>query len=257
LNDARRVQVESATVRDALAAARGAETGPAAVGVVGAGTGMICHELKGGIGSASRLVRPTHRLDGGTAMRSREFVLGALALTNYGLLERLTIDGVPVGRALLAEGWTTDAAGARRPVARSAAARAGDGEGGSCIVALMTDAPLDHHQLTRLARRAGLGLARTGSYAGHGSGEIFVALSTALRSPRSRDLTVGRELVNDDYLGAFFAAAVEATEEAAIDSLVAADTVTGRGGLTVPALPLDRVRELLGAAGRLVNGDGP
>lgn len=251
LNDARRVQVEAATVREALSAARGAEAGPVPAGVLGAGTGMICHELKGGIGSASRLVPATHRLDGGGPRDGREFVVAALALTNYGLLERLTIDGVPVGRALLAEGWTTDAAGARRPVARSGAARRAGGEGGSCIVVLATDAPLDHQQLTRLARRAGLGLARTGSYAGHGSGEIFVALSTGLRPPRSRDLIVGRELVNDEYLGGFFAAAVEATEEAAIDSLVAADTVTGRNGLTVPALPPDRLRELLGAAGRL------
>jgi D-aminopeptidase len=250
LNDTRRVQVDAGTVRQALAAARGADAGAPAVGAVGAGTGMVCHELKGGIGTASRLVEPSHRLDGLPPSSGGPFVVAALTLTNYGLLERLTVDGVPVGRALLAEGWTTDAEGARRPIARVGGGRRPEADAGSCIVVLVTDAPLDHHQLTRLARRAGLGLARTGSYASHGSGEIFIALSTRSRPPRSRDLVTAREVLNDDYLGALFAAAVEATEEAAIDSLVAADEVTGRNGLTVQALPLDRLRELLEAAGR-------
>jgi D-aminopeptidase len=245
LNDTRVVQVDRETVREALATASGSGSGAVAQGVVGAGTGMVCHELKGGIGSASRRVRAVHRFDSAPGADAPEYTLGALALTNYGLLERLTLDGVPVGRWLREEGFETEP---RR--------RSRDPEGGSCIVVLVTDAPLDHSQLTRLARRAGLGLARTGSYGSHGSGEIFVALSTSSRPSRRREAVATRRVLSDDYIGTLFAAAVEATEEAAIDSLFAADTVAGRDGTTVAALPLDRMTEYLRRAGRAVDRAG-
>jgi D-aminopeptidase len=227
LNDARRMQVGAQDVREALAAARGAAGGPAPPeGAVGAGTGMSCLGFKGGIGSASRLTPSGH-------------VVGALLLSNFGERRRLTVDGVPVGRLL-----PPPPSGREAPV-------------GSCIVVVVTDAPLDSAACARLAKRAGLGLARTGSTANHGSGEIFVAMATGLRGPR----TDGRGPQPDDVperpaaltgpaLNPFFAAVVEATEEAVLNSMLAAPTVTGRDGNTEYALPAEKVRELLRAAGR-------
>jgi len=249
LNDARTIQVETTDVAAAIAAARGPSAGPPPGGVVGAGTGMTCFELKGGIGNASRRVRPLDRGGGGPAgdEAGTEYTVGVLALTNFGWLERLTIDGVPVGRQLVAEGWPE--AGATPAAARTS----GNGrERGSCIVIVATDAPLLSNQLERLARRAGLGLARTGSTAGHGSGEIFLAFSTGHRVNRApaSPLTTTTHL-HDDYLDRFFMATVEATEEAVIDSLFVADTVTGRAGTVVLGLPIDRTLALLSAAGRL------
>ena len=120
------------------------------------------------------------------------------------------------------------------------------------MVVLATDAPLLPHQLERLARRAGLGLARTGSTAGHGSGEIFLAVSTGYRVPRSPvDALATTTHLHDDFLDRFFMAAVEATEEAVVDSLFVADTVAGRDGHVVPGLPVGRTLDLLRAAGRL------
>ncbi len=249
LNDSRTVQVDADDVRRAIREARGVEAGAPAVGVVGSGTGMICHELKGGIGTASRIVR----LADGAAT----FTVGVMAMTNYGLLRRLTIDGVPVGRQLTAEGWPE--AGIRSLTAPQGDDRAASGEdsgtaadAGSCIVVVATDAPLDGRSMQRLARRAGLGLARTGSTAGHGSGDIFLAFSTGLRYPSDADAVVAQRSVLDDrHVGWLFGAVVEATEEAVIDSLVAADTVVGRDGNAVPALPLERTLEMLERAGRL------
>ncbi|MGZ6269391.1 MAG: P1 family peptidase [Candidatus Limnocylindrales bacterium] len=259
LNHGRVVQVESADVRAALASARGAEVGPPAVGAVGAGTGMVCCQLKGGIGSASRVVTLARGpVNGSSAANSSKaggpWTIGVLALTNFGRLERLTVDGVRVGETLLAEGWPTAGLPPGTHVPRDAAAARGDldpaRDRGSCIVVVATDAPLLGSQLERLARRAGLGLGRTGSFAGHGSGEIFLAFSTGIRIPRG-----GKELataghVPDPRLDPLFAAVVEATEEAVLDSLVAADTVTGRDGAAVPGLPLERTVQLLIAAGR-------
>ena len=123
---------------------------------------------------------------------------------------------------------------------------------GSCIVVIATDAPLFTHQLTRLARRAGLGLARTGSTANHGSGEIFLAISTGIRVDRAdRDPIRTTAHVDDEHLDPFFAAVVEATEEATLDALFTADTVTGQAGRTIPGLPIERTMELLQAAGRV------
>lgn len=223
LSEGRSVQVDAADVARAVAAARGSDGGAVVEGAVGAGTGMCCLGFKGGIGSASREVSATSRV-------------GALVLSNFGSGADLRVDGVPVGREFAADGGR---------FAREEPA-------GSCIVVLATDAPMTSHQLERLARRAGLGLARTGSVAHHGSGEIFVAFSTGSRLPRAGgSAAVHPAQVPDDVLNPFFAAAVEATEEAVINSLVAADTVVGRDGHEARAIPLDRLTEILRAHGRL------
>ncbi|HET7677283.1 MAG TPA: P1 family peptidase [Candidatus Limnocylindrales bacterium] len=248
LNHARRVQVDAGTVRAALDAVRGSEAGAVPNGAVGAGTGMICHELKGGIGGASRVVAAARRgyaRDMSPANEPRpSFTVGVLALTNHGRLERLTIDGVPVGRTLRAEGWP------EAGLAAGGVARRLEGDAGSCIVLVATDAPLDPRQLTRLARRAGMGLARAGSYAGHGSGDLFVAFSTGTRIVRDGPALVERTAFNDEYLDPLLAAVVEATEEAVVDSLMGADTVVGRDGHAAPGLPLERTMELLRETGR-------
>jgi D-aminopeptidase len=233
LSDARRMQVTAADVRAALAAARAGTGGPApAEGAVGAGTGMSCLGFKGGIGTASRLTPSEH-------------TVGVLLLSNFGDRRRLTVDGVPVGRLLRA---ADDEPGQSPPPAPPA---------GSCIVIVITDAPLDSAACSRLARRAGLGLARTGSIASHGSGEIFLAMATGRRAPRI-DIEPPRPAPGDDVpvalsgsaLDPFFAAVVEATEEAVLNSMLAAPTVTGRDGNTSPGLPVQPVRELLRASGR-------
>jgi D-aminopeptidase len=220
LSDARRMQVSTADVGTALAAARASAGGPApAEGAVGAGTGMSCLGFKGGIGTSSRVVPSDH-------------AVGVLALTNFGERQRLTVDGVPVGR-LLAPAADADL---QAPPA------------GSCIVVVVTDAPLDAASCARLARRAGLGLARTGSTATHGSGEIFLAMATGLRGTRSGASPAPVEPIRGRDLDPFFAAVVEATEEAVLNSLLAAPTVTGRDGHTSPGLPVEQVRELLASA---------
>ncbi len=204
LNDARRVQIDETDVRAALDAA---SPDPPREGVVGAGAGMICCGWKGGIGTASR------RTPDGS-------LVGVLLLTNWGESRRLTVDGVSVGHHLVAP-----AAQPQQPA-------------GSCIGVVATDAPCSAHDLGRLARRVGLGLARCGSTADHGSGEIFCAFSTA------RD--TGRPALDP-----LFTAVVEATEEAVLNSLFVADTVTGRDGRVVHGLPVDATLDLLRAAGRL------
>ena len=247
LNDSRTVQVDATDVATAIDGARGVGAGPPGLGALGAGTGMICFGLKGGIGSASRLVRPGAQGRVVAGEESQAFTVGVLALTNFGWLERLTIDGVPVGRALLADGWPAPGGGTRAR-AESGFAR----ERGSCVIVLATDAPLLPQQLERLARRAGLGLARTGSTAGHGSGEIFLAVSTGYRVPRNPvDALTTTTHLHDESLDPFFMAAVDATEEAVVDSLFVADIVAGRDDHVVPGLPVDRTLELLRAAGRL------
>lgn len=203
LNDARTVQVEAEDASGALAAA-GEDV---AEGAVGAGTGMIAFGWKGGIGTSSRVV------EGAT--------VGVLVLANYGSAAQLRIDGVPVGRQLEPP-----------PPGRESPA-------GSCIGVVATDAALGTHTLSRLARRVGLGLARTGSVAHDGSGEIFVAVST----------TRGAEPEVD--LNRLFAAVVDATEEAVVNTLWAAEDTDGRDGRVIRALPQEPVLELLRAAGRL------
>jgi D-aminopeptidase len=204
LNDAATVQVEAADASRALAAA---SDGPVAEGAVGAGTGMVCFGWKGGIGTASRVA-------GGATV-------GVLVLANFGDYGELRVDGVPVGRLL----GRVPSGSERRPA-------------GSCIAVAATDAPLGSGDLTRLARRAGLGLGRTGSVAHHASGEIFVAFSTSRET----------QPVGMDPL---FTATVEATEEAVLNCLWSAATTAGREGRTIDALPHDEVLELLESHGRL------
>jgi D-aminopeptidase len=211
------------TREDVWAALDGASRDPVVEGCVGAATGMALFQFKGGIGSASRQV----------ATDAGEFMLGVLVQTNFGRRPRLTIAGVPVGRALtdlLPEDPTPE---------------------GSCIVVVATDAPLHAHTLRRLAKRAGLGLARTGSTAGDGSGEIILAFSTAQRAPLKapdglRQLTV---LAEGGYgtvgLNRLFEATIDATEEAVVNALLAATTTTGRNGRVLHAAPHDRLRALL------------
>ncbi|HEY2693373.1 MAG TPA: P1 family peptidase [Streptosporangiaceae bacterium] len=221
LNDSRRMQVDRADVRDALAAARASVGGQAAAeGAVGAGTGMSCLGFKGGIGTASRVV------PGGATV-------GVLTLTNFGDRDRLTVAGVPAGRLLP----DPDDPAAPRP-----------GPAGSCIVAVITDGPLDSAACQRLARRAGLGLARMGSTAHHGSGEIFLALATGLRARRGS--APSRAPVTGSALDDYFAAVTEATEEAVLNSLLQAVTVTGRDGNTSHQIPPGALRTLVGEYGR-------
>ncbi len=232
LSDMRRMAVTRAHVARAVAAARaglGAASGSGSGsrtaferGAVGAGRGMSCYGLKGGIGSSSR-VAPL-----GTGLSS--YTVGALLLTNFGRLEELVIGGRYVGREIMASGGAEG-------LAREAAGRAGDGSGvgrpgaGSVIVVLATDAPLDARQLGRLCMRAASGLARTGATIGHGSGEIALAFSTAYRVPHyPEDAPVARPALHEDHLDPLFEAATEAVEEAVIDSLFSAVTVTGRAG---------------------------
>jgi D-aminopeptidase len=237
LNDTRRMQVERGDVRDALAAARASAGAPAAVeGAVGAGTGMSCLGFKGGIGTASRVLP-----DGS--------VVGVLTLTNFGEAGRLTVAGVPAGQLLPERDADGPVGGqAEAPVGGQAGAPAPGRPGvprpaGSCIVVAITDGPLDGAACQRAARRAGLGLARCGSTAHHGSGEIFLALATGLRAPRGaappRAPVTGRAL--DDY----FAAVAEATEEAVINSLLQSVTVTGRDGNTSRQIPVEELRSLV------------
>lgn len=217
-------QGRAITRDDVYAALDGASGGPVAEGCVGAGTGMHLFAFKGGIGTSSRLV----------AVAGKSYTVGALALTNFGDRPELRVDGVPVGRAL--------------PLVTPA-----NGDRGSCIVVLATDAPLNPRQCGRLATRAALGLARTGSTAGDESGEIIVAFATGNMIPRDAgpEATV-RVLVEGTSpgggaspLGALFAGAVEATEEAVYNALVAAETTTGAHGRVLEAIPHDRLRALL------------
>jgi D-aminopeptidase len=229
LNDTRSMQITHDDVRAALRAARAPAGGPApGEGAVGAGTGMSCLGFKGGIGTSSRVTPSGH-------------TVGVLVLTNFGSQERLTVNGVAVGRALPAAPPARPAPSAPSPTAPPPAPA--PAPAGSCIVVIVTDAPLDSAACTRLARRAGLGLARTGSTGHHGSGEIFIALATGLRAPRGESPL--RQGIAGAGLDPFFAAVVESTEEAVLNSLLAAPTVIGRDGNVSRALPADQVRGLL------------
>jgi L-aminopeptidase/D-esterase-like protein len=224
LNDAAGQHVTRAHAFRALSDAR---PGPVAEGNVGGGTGMVAHGFKGGIGSASR------RVQGG-------WTLGVLVQANYGSREALTIAGVPVGREIT---------GAERT-------RGGEGPAdrdGSIIVVVATDAPLLPHQLERLARRVPMGIARLGGTASNGSGDIFIAFSTANPGAAATTGVTGLQWLPNGDLNGLFTATVEATEEAIVNALVAAETMTGAGG-TVHALPHDQLRSILRRYNRLAAG---
>lgn len=230
LNDARAFPLQKEHVVSAL---EDVTDGPILEGCVGAATGLQCFDFKGGIGTASRVLDEG---DGG-------FTVGALVSTNFGSRRYLTIDGVRVGAEI----------GDLMPEEHSE---------GSCIVVVATDAPMLPHQLRRLAHRAELGLARTGSIGANGSGELLLAFSTAQTIPReaSGSVVSVRALLDGAYwhhpsaFDPLFAATIEAVEEAVVNALVAATTTEGRDGHVLHALPVDRTLEILDRHGRLRPG---
>lgn len=220
LNDIDGFHVKPTDVFHALDTAQG---GPIAEGNVGGGTGMICNEFKGGTGTSSRVVDAKY---GG-------YTVGVLVQCNYGQRDQLRIAGVPVGREIPGNTiWNDDV--------------------GSIIVVVATDAPLIPTQLKRLAKRVPLGIARDGTYSGNGSGDIFIAFSTA--NPGAAGSAGIRQIgmLPNDRMNPLFLATVQATEEAVINAMVAAKTMTGINGHTVIALPHDKVREILKKYNRLI-----
>jgi len=218
LNDINGFHVKPEHVFAALDGARG---GRVAEGNVGGGTGMRCYGFKCGTGTASRKIDA--QLGG--------YMVGVLVQANHGTRELLRVAGVPVGREI-----------PEPPAQRAAdASRANDalGETGSIIIVVATDAPLLPHQLKRIARRASLGLARTGSVSSNGSGDIFIAFSTANTGAAEAPATAQVTMLSNARIGAVFEAAVEATEEAIINALVAGETMTGVDGHRIEAIPHD------------------
>jgi len=226
LNDINGFHVRAAHVDAAL---ESAAAGPVEEGNVGGGTGMICHEFKCGIGTASR------RVPFGT----REHIVGALVQANYGMRDSLRIAGIPVGSHLREHRVYSE----DDPTA---------GETGSIIVVIATDAPLLPNQLKRIAKRAGMGLARMGSFAGNGSGDIFIAFSTAnAAAVRGAPLALA-EFIDNGQLDALFEATVQATEEAIVNAMIAARDMEGTEGRYAKALPHADLIALLSHYGRLV-----
>jgi len=205
-----------------------AASGPVQEGNVGGGTGMICNEFKGGIGTSSR------KLD----EKSGGYTVGVLVQCNYGVRPNLRIAGVPVGREIPEE-------------PAYASASFSELDRGSIIVVVATDAPLVSHQLKRLSRRVSLGLGRNGSISGNGSGDIFIAFSTANPGAAAADHVVNLKMLPNDKIEPLFAATVQATEEAVINAMVAAETMTGINDHKVIALPHDKLRAVLKKYNRL------
>ena len=222
LNDGQGQHVTKAHAFEALTNAR---TGAVPEGNVGGGTGMVAHGFKGGIGTSSRVVVGGH-------------TVGVLVQANYGTRESLTIAGVPVGREIT---------GAER---RRAPAPPADRDG-SIIVVVATTAPLLPHQLERLARRVPMGIARLGGTASNGSGDIFIAFSTANPGAAAETGATALTWLPNGDLSPFFEAAVDATEEAIVNALVAAETMTGIDGNTAYALPVEQMRAILRKYGRM------
>jgi L-aminopeptidase/D-esterase-like protein len=185
---------------------------------------MVCHEFKGGIGTASRKL----------GEQTGGYTVGALVQCNYGLRRQLRIAGVPVGQEIT-----------------EATVRGDGGELGSIIIVVGTDAPLLPHQLKRLARRATMGLARNGSASGNGSGDIFIAFSTANPAAFTDRGAPQVTMLPNDRLNPLFEATIQATEEAIVNAMIAAEDMTGADGRTVKRLPHDRLREVLKKYNRL------
>jgi D-aminopeptidase len=211
LNDIRGQHV---TAEHAHAALESAHDGVVEEGNVGGGTGMVCHEFKGGIGTASRTVNG--------------YVVGVLVQANYGRRERFRVDGVPVGQLI----------GDRIP---------GPGRGdesGSIIGIVATDAPLLPHQCARLAQRAGLGVGRMGGTGAHSSGDLFLAFATGNRG-LAADGVISLKMLSDSEISPLYDAVIESTEEAILNAMLAAETMTGRDGNTVHALEPELLVEAL------------
>jgi L-aminopeptidase/D-esterase-like protein len=205
-----------------------AHSGAVEEGAVGGGTGMICNEFKGGIGTSSRQIES----------KIGAYTVGVLVQCNYGSRKNLRIAGVPVGQEI--------------PDERAYASTSfSDLDRGSIIVVVATDAPLVAHQLKRLARRVSLGLGRNGSISGNGSGDIFIAFSTANPGAAAADHVVDLKMLPNDQIEAVFAATIQATEEAVINAMVGAETMTGIENHKVIGLPHDKLREVLKKYNRL------
>ncbi|MDO8835122.1 MAG: P1 family peptidase [Vicinamibacterales bacterium] len=226
LNDIDGFHVKRDHVFEVLAAAR---PGPVAEGNVGGGTGMVCHQFKGGIGTSSRVLPAA---DGG-------YVVGVLVQANYGLRTQLTIAGVPVGKEI-ADVMPLEG---RPPGAQ---------EQGSIIVIVATDAPLLPHQLDRIAKRVPLGIGAVGGRGGNSSGDIFIAFSTANPDAAKMSGLATLTMLPNERMNPLFAATAEAVEEAIVNALVGAETMTGINGNRVYALPHDRLQEALKKYNRLV-----
>ncbi len=230
LNDINGMHVRPEHVWEAMESAAG---GHVPEGNVGGGTGMICHQFKGGIGTASRVVETA----------GMQLTVGVLVQANYGKRERLTVAGVPVGQAVPLE--EVPAPGDDRRT-----------EAGSIIVVVATEAPLLPHQCERLAQRAGLGIGKAGGVGAHTSGDLFVAFATGnadLPLPGQHDgssSVMTLRMLPDGSMTSLFEAVVDATEEAIVNALLAAETMTGRDGITAYALPHERLQECMRAYGR-------
>ncbi|CAN5875624.1 P1 family peptidase [soil metagenome] len=223
LSDIDAFALTGAHVRSAVAAAR---PGPVEEGNVGGGTGMICHEFKGGIGTSSRVVEV-----GGV-----NYTVGVLVQSNYGVRAELRIDGVPIGRLL-------DADEVPSPFAEPDTDRVG--REGSIITIVATDAPLLAVQCRRIAQRTVVGLARVGGTGRNGSGDISLAFATGNHLPAAGTSPWRLEMVRHEHLDPMFAAVADATEEAILNALCAAETMSGYLGRTAYALPLEKVAGLL------------
>lgn len=225
LNDINGFHVKKEHAFEALSTA---VSGPVIEGNVGGGTGMICHEFKGGIGTSSRVI----------TIEGHRYTLGVLVQANYGIRRALTIAGVPVGKEI------SDLMPLDNPLKRNE-------ERGSIIVVVATDAPLMPHQLKRIARRVPLGISRMGGYASNGSGDIFIAFSTA--NPKAGDRLVPQNIqtLPNDKISSLFEATAQATEEAIINAMLAAETMVGKNGTTVYELPEKELIEILKKYNRL------
>jgi len=225
LNDTNGFHVKPEDVFHALDSAHG---GAIEEGSVGGGTGMICYEFKGGNGTASRKID----IKVGKDKPAQSYTVGVFVQANFGRRALLMIAGVPVGKEIPGSVYKEDT--------------------GSCIAVVATDAPLLPNQLKRLARRVSIGLARTGTISGNGSGDLFIAFSTANKNVWAADqVTHSVQTVPNDLIDPIFGAVVEASEEAVVNALVDNQTMTGAGNHRVEALPHDRLRELLKKYNRL------
>jgi L-aminopeptidase/D-esterase-like protein len=248
LNDINGFHVKPEHVSAALDGAKG---GPVTEGSVGGGTGMLCNGFKGGIGTSSRVVPE----------RAGGYTVGVLVQCNYGSQQGLRIAGVPVGREIEERGICAAGAPPSQEFLRGLPACAGPQSGrgaehappelGSIIIVIATDAPLLAHQLRRLTKRASLGIGRQGGIASNGSGDIFVAFSTANPRAATGEGIVALTMLPNERMDALFAATIQATEEAITNAMIAAETMTGADDVRAHAIPHDRVREILRKYGRL------
>jgi len=248
LNDIKGMHVRK---EHAFQALDGAKPGPVAEGAVGGGTGMVCHQFKGGIGTASRRLPP----------EAGGYTVGVLVQCNYGGRRRLSIAGVPVGPRIVGAEQCVTMDNPSEPWARKlprcdakptgALPSGAREELGSIIVVVATDAPLLPHQLKRLAKRVGLGIGRMGGIGGDSSGDIYLAFSTANPGASNPDSAVSVRMWPNDRINGLFEATIDATEESIVNAMVAAETMTGADGYRVYALPTDQVVALLKQAGRI------